>query len=414
VALTALSLGALPQAMLPTNSNCDVLVLGGGITGITTAITLQAYGRNVGIVTGEKPMQTGESNPLIPTSYAMASAYPHNLRIHNLERVSSDSQKVFRFLHECLPVGISVYRMFEVFEGAPSTPPLADTRMNFQSFDGTPDKLKTVDPPIRPGAERVSGWYFDTYFADMPVYLPELWKCFLSKGGQVFEQVIQRADIDQLDAKLPLVNCLGFGALSLFTDHSPRLLMRGRQIIVPHAPLIMDQCGLPVAYNYTPFADVFSREDGMPEYVHFFARSDGWILGQTREPGYLNAKGEWSGASVKGPEIEVAGISVPKPILELNQQLLLSWRNQKIETGSLVGREGYRFYRDPDDTGVRLHAEASTRGDLIIHNYGHGGSGITMSWGCALEVARLLSRLDPKSIGPGHDLLDEVLLSLAD
>jgi D-amino-acid oxidase len=36
---------------------------------------------------------------------------------------------------------------------------------------------------------------------------------------------------------------------------------------------------------------------------------------------------------------------------------------------------------------VRLELEAGTQ---IIHNYGHGGSGVTFSWGCAGEVAETM------------------------
>jgi len=44
---------------------------------------------------------------------------------------------------------------------------------------------------------------------------------------------------------------------------------------------------------------------------------------------------------------------------------------------------------------VRVEREALGRA-WLIHDYGHGGAGVTLSWGCAEEVARLaVEALDP-------------------
>jgi D-amino-acid oxidase len=50
-------------------------------------------------------------------------------------------------------------------------------------------------------------------------------------------------------------------------------------------------------------------------------------------------------------------------------------------------RVGLRPFRKG---GVRLEQQPGTR---LIHNYGHGGSGVTLSWGCASEVADLVERV---------------------
>lgn len=50
-------------------------------------------------------------------------------------------------------------------------------------------------------------------------------------------------------------------------------------------------------------------------------------------------------------------------------------------------RVGLRPFRQG---GVRLERQAGTR---LIHNYGHGGSGVTLSWGCAFEAADLVESL---------------------
>ena len=51
---------------------------------------------------------------------------------------------------------------------------------------------------------------------------------------------------------------------------------------------------------------------------------------------------------------------------------------------------GLRPYRDD---GVRLEHEKTQDGMDIIHCYGHSGSGVTLSWGCAKDVVDIVKRL---------------------
>jgi len=51
-----------------------------------------------------------------------------------------------------------------------------------------------------------------------------------------------------------------------------------------------------------------------------------------------------------------------------------------------------------DAPPVRLEVE-EVGGRRVIHNYGHGGAGVTLSWGCAEEVTAWVARA---SGGAGH------------
>jgi len=51
---------------------------------------------------------------------------------------------------------------------------------------------------------------------------------------------------------------------------------------------------------------------------------------------------------------------------------------------------GLRPFREG---GVCLEADRTSDARRVIHNYGHGGSGFTVSWGCAEAVAQLLPEL---------------------
>jgi D-amino-acid oxidase len=43
----------------------------------------------------------------------------------------------------------------------------------------------------------------------------------------------------------------------------------------------------------------------------------------------------------------------------------------------------------PTRPAVRLERERAADGRLLVHNYGHGGAGVTVAWGCAREAAEL-------------------------
>jgi D-amino-acid oxidase len=59
----------------------------------------------------------------------------------------------------------------------------------------------------------------------------------------------------------------------------------------------------------------------------------------------------------------------------------------KIDPPKVIDeRVGIRPFRK---SGVRLERGKLRDGRALIHNYGHGGSGFTLSWGCAKEVVDL-------------------------
>jgi D-amino-acid oxidase len=39
---------------------------------------------------------------------------------------------------------------------------------------------------------------------------------------------------------------------------------------------------------------------------------------------------------------------------------------------------------------VRLEREEYRDGTPLVHCYGHGGAGVTLSWGCAADVVALI------------------------
>jgi D-amino-acid oxidase len=103
-------------------------------------------------------------------------------------------------------------------------------------------------------------------------------------------------------------------------------------------------------------------------YVH--PRSEDCILGGTLE---LN---NWD---------TTIDLATSAAIIERCREIVPALRGASV-IEDLVGlRPGRPTVRVEED-----HSQGATA--RILHNYGHGGSGITISWGCAYEVTELLLR----------------------
>ena len=142
-----------------------------------------------------------------------------------------------------------------------------------------------------------------------------------------------------------VVNCSGLGARRL-ADDPTSVPVRGQVVVV-------EQVGLD---------EWWLAEDG-PTYV--IPRTDDIVLGGTDD------EGEWS----RTPTPEVAA-----GILRRATELVPRLRGARV----LRHRVGLR----PTRPEIRLERV----GD-VVHCYGHGGAGVTLSWGCADEVTRLVQGL---------------------
>ena len=124
--------------------------------------------------------------------------------------------------------------------------------------------------------------------------------------------------------------------------------------------------------------------NGDPAFIFIVPRGDNMlVLGGLAEPD------EWS--------LDI-GLHNYEPIRAMHERCLAfmpALRDAEIDAAEPV-RVGLRPVRSRN---VRLERQPETR---IIHNYGHGGSGVTFSWGCAFEVVEqveeLLSRKTPSIV----------------
>lgn len=305
-----------------------VIVVGAGVIGLSCAARLLADGHRVDVLARELPLETTSAT-------AAAIWYPYEA--YPAERVTRWARASFedftRLAAEQPDSGVRMRRGMEVHSGPEERPGWADA---------VPDLVETHVVP--PGYD--VGWSFTTPVVEMPVYLTWLAGHVLERGGTITRLTLHGLPSPGGGGPDVVVDCSGIGARFLAGDHTVQPA-QGQVVLV-------EQVGL----------DGWWLDSAGPTYV--VPRERDIVVGGT----YV--AGEWSGTASS----EVAS-GILRRALRLVPEL----------AGAAV--LGHRVGLRPARPEVRL--EADGQDPRVVHCYGHGGAGVTLSWGCAREVSSLIS-----------------------
>ena len=312
----------------------EVVVIGCGVIGLTAAVLLREAGLDARIVTAGPPSET--TSIVAAALWYPYKAYPEDLVLAWGNRTF----EVLQGLSEVPGSGVSMREGIELYHHPAPDPWWAG------AVAGGVRRCAADELP----SGYADGLTFTAPVIEMPVHLRYLTDRFVAAGG-----TIERREVSSLDAfggARLVVNCSGLGARKLANDASMQPI-RGQIVRVRNPGLTR-----------------FVLDDDNPAGVtYIIPRSEDCVLGGTADEGSWDTE----------PDPKTAA-----GILERCVGLEPRLKDAEI----LEHKVGLR----PGRPEVRLEKEDRKTGPAIIHNYGHGGSGVTLSWGCAEETLRLSAR----------------------
>ncbi len=294
----------------------DVIVVGGGVAGLTTAVLLAERGLGVRVLSRDEESRTA-------SAISGGLCWPY--------RIEPQEQAVEWAV-----------RSFRNFAWLAEQPALTGVRLVRGFMDGDDpapaEWLSLVGSPPR------------SPIVDMTTYLPYLRGRLTAAGGHCEQREL--TSLDEVSAQASaVVDCSGLGARELVGDETMRPV-RG-QIVVVENPGVEDFY-------------ISSRPD-VSVTTYMLPQPYGLLLGGTAD---------------EGAEDLTPDPATTRAIVDRCARVDPAVAGARV----LEERVGLRPYRPR----VRLESERLRDGTLCVHNYGHGGAGVTVSWGCALDAVRLL------------------------
>ena len=309
----------------------DAIVIGCGVSGLSSAIRLQESGFRVRIVSRELPPHTTSD---------VAGAIWHPISAEHLPnglRWAAECREELLRLVDDPASGVQMIQLLEPVEEGKEG----------ERWQAMLDDLRTVPEDELPLGYS-GGFRYAVPLIETPIYMGYLVRRFQVGGGEIQQALVN--DLGRFTgADRLVVNCTGAWAGKL-TGDSRVFPIRGQILRLPPQPQI---------------TRAFMSHGGPLGFTYIFPRSQDCLLGGTSEVGswslYPNAA---TSAAIRGRCASVDRSLADAEVIDV--------------------RVGLRPGRDE----VRLALEETANGPLI-HNYGHSGIGFTLSWGCANDVAQL-------------------------
>jgi len=311
----------------------EAVVLGAGVIGLTSALTLAETGMKVECWTAEPPRRTTSG-----VAGALWAGSPLTSGQESLTRWVSVSLGVFRELAANPSSGVRVAHGV-VASREPAGPPA-------EMFPGVP--LHACDPP----AGYAEAFELDAPLIDMTRHLEYLQARLNDAGVGIVQRRVSSLREPASSAPV-IVNCTGLGARELVPDDALEPV-RGQHVVVENPGL----------------EDFFMEDRGPLEWACFFPHGRRVVLGGVAQPGAVDPAPD---PAVSTGIIERCAAVEPR---------LAKARVLEEQVGLRPVRPSVRFEAE------RLH------GVRCIHNYGHGRSGVSLSWGCAAELPGMLAAGD--------------------
>jgi D-amino-acid oxidase len=312
-----------------------VAIVGGGVSGLTCGVLLAERGYRAAIFAKETGQQT-------TSAVAAAVWYPYDAEpAENVIAWALDTYKALVDLSGEPRTGVSMIELRQFSRaGEVQIPDWAHSLG--ASLISTEVKKSLVDSP----SLFKSGFALTVPLMDTTIYLDYLANRFLAAGGSITANISFEKLEDVDDEFVLVINCAGMGARELVhdVDLEPH---RGQVAIVPKIDL-----GCAIVCDEPPL-------------MYAIPRANDCVFGGTNE---------------LSDDRDIDPAVTSRIVAECSRVLKIS--NPQV----LAERVALRPFRK---SGVRLERDRLRDGRTVIHNYGHGGAGFTLSWGCAHEVVNL-------------------------